>query len=435
MALDPLSIGSPMPDLFSRADNVGKKDAKSEIDAGNAGVVAPVMPNNGWLSNRVVAVAGDGDADAFDSGKVTGPSGRTPTAAVVQAPESPDKPTTYVGGIDRRRFLDELRRNPGLITKAAWMVRGEIGNSAPLSSKIAMLETAFNRAQVRGHSLEQALLSVGESRKGYYATETYGGAPPSRAEVEDFKRNVLAPVLAGSDVSSAAGLGPMTGNASGSVAEHQIGRRTPGYGIRAAGHQTEFLFNEEHKDLKNGPWLPRLNEATAAQAAQQAVAAIPNGVFPTNPMSAITGGVQASDAARLYGSNEIGKSGAARGKRIYNPIPLERPIGNSASNLNLLAALLESLGLSPAQVARFIQLLQDPAFQNWLGNRPVTPQLMKAYLNTDPGKFADLRADLGRALDTLSALSLGSADAAVRTRARANPVVQLFRLHRSNNGR
>jgi hypothetical protein len=298
-----------------------------------------------------------------------------------------------------------------------------------------MLETAFNRAQVRGHSLEQALLSVGESRKGYYANETYSGAPPSRAEVEDFKRNILAPVLAGSDVSSAAGLGPMTGNASGSVAAHQVGRHTPGYGIRAAGHQTEFLFNEEHKDLRNGPWLPRLDEGTATQAAQQAVAAIPNGVFPTNPMTAMTGGVKASDAVRMYGTNEFGKSGSGRGRRIYNPVPLERPTGNSASNLSLLAALLLSLGLDPTQVARFIQVLQDPAFQNWLGNRQVTPQLMKEYLNTDSEKFADLRAALGRALDTLSALSLGSAEAEVRTRPRGGPVVHLLRMHRTSNGR
>jgi hypothetical protein len=49
-----------------------------------------------------------------------------------------------------------------------------------------------------GSSLETALLTV-RNRGGYYASNTYRGTP-SAAQVEQFKRDVLDPVLAGSDL-------------------------------------------------------------------------------------------------------------------------------------------------------------------------------------------------------------------------------------------
>jgi hypothetical protein len=74
------------------------------------------------------------------------------------------------------------------------------------------------------------LWSVGEAgKRGYYARQTYSNhGRLSAAQVEQFKQQVLAPVLAGSNLSDN-GLGPMTGNASGKVAAHQFARGTPGY--------------------------------------------------------------------------------------------------------------------------------------------------------------------------------------------------------------
>src|SRR5262249_37711613 len=151
---------------------------------------------------------------------VAGPSAVGATNSTQPAMQS------YPGGIDRRQFYAEIQAHPELITKMAWMARGEVGASAPLDAKISITETLFNRVAVRdparraegkgGHTLAEGLLSVRESGRGYYAGDTYRQPPPSAAEVEAFKRNVLAPVLAGSNVSDR-GQGPMTGNASGSV--------------------------------------------------------------------------------------------------------------------------------------------------------------------------------------------------------------------------
>ena len=119
------------------------------------------------------------------------------------------------GGVDRSGFLNEIENNPGLITRMASMVKGEVGLGprGDVDEQTVQLETAFNRAQARGHSLREALLSVGESRKGYYATDTYR-RPATSQETEWFTKNILGPVLAGSDKSTER-LGFMaTGNAS-----------------------------------------------------------------------------------------------------------------------------------------------------------------------------------------------------------------------------
>ena len=108
-------------------------------------------------------------------------------------------------GIDRRQFLDELQ-NPALVKKLADMVKGEVGWSAPHDTKVVQLETAFNRAMARCHSLAQALLSTSEDRiRGYYqggANGTYS-RPVTAAEFEDFKQNFLPELLAGSNRSEA----------------------------------------------------------------------------------------------------------------------------------------------------------------------------------------------------------------------------------------
>ena len=137
-------------------------------------------------------------------------------------------------GIDRSRFGPEIASHPELVVKMTHMVFGEVGRQAPLPVKIIQLETAFNRAQARGQTLEHVLLSVKESpNDGYYAVDTYcAAAEPTPEEVETFKKTVLTAVLHGSNLSDV-GYGPMTGNASADVAAHQFAKGDPGYQLQA----------------------------------------------------------------------------------------------------------------------------------------------------------------------------------------------------------
>ncbi len=166
-------------------------------------------------------------------GEANRAAGLTPTNGLV------NPKAQFKSQIDRTSFHNELQKNPSLVYKMAHMVNGEVGSKAPRQAKIVQLETAFNRAQTRGHSLNQALLSVSEDkRRGYYARDTYRQSNrPNQAQLNDFKKNVLDPVLKGSNMSDN-GHGPMTGNASGKVAQHQFQRGTPGY--KMAGGDTYF---------------------------------------------------------------------------------------------------------------------------------------------------------------------------------------------------
>ena len=81
------------------------------------------------------------------------------------------------------------------------MVKGEVGWSAPHDTKVVQLETALNRAMARGDSLAQALLSTSEDRvRGYYQGGQNGtySRPVTAGEFEDFKKNILPELLAGS---------------------------------------------------------------------------------------------------------------------------------------------------------------------------------------------------------------------------------------------
>src|SRR5262249_4442677 len=94
--------------------------------------------------------------------------------------------------MDRNQFRPEIAGHPDLVVKMSNMVFGEVGRQAPLPVKIIQLETAFNRAQARGQTLAQVLLSVKESPgDGYYAIETYcAAAEPTPEEVDTFKKTV-----------------------------------------------------------------------------------------------------------------------------------------------------------------------------------------------------------------------------------------------------
>jgi hypothetical protein len=141
--------------------------------------------------------------------------------------------------VDRSSFNREIAADrpsyPGassLMEQAAWMVNGEVGSKAPVAAQRVQLETAFNRAQYRNQSLGHALLSVGQSRHGYYARQTYKpSARPSPQQLMRFKTQVWDPVVGGSNLSDV-GWGPMTGNASAGVAANQFRRGTLGYKMR-----------------------------------------------------------------------------------------------------------------------------------------------------------------------------------------------------------
>ena len=171
----------------------------------------------------------DGQAPIFEEDL----SGETPRNETIVA-----KGRAIAGGIDRSHFLPELDNNPGLIAKMASMVYGEVGRTAPRETQMAQLESAFNRAQQRGQSVSHVLLSVAEDpKRGYYPSATFH--PVSQKDVERFKTEVLAPVLAGSDLGHG-----VTGNASGHVAAHQFAKGTQGFNLRAAGGTKESYFIE-----------------------------------------------------------------------------------------------------------------------------------------------------------------------------------------------
>ena len=131
------------------------------------------------------------------------------------------------GPLNRDRIKAELQANPDLMYKLAWMVKGETGGitAGNHSKQLIQLESALNRALIRGIPLSQALLSVGESGKGYYATATYADrARPNEKELQEFRDHLLAPALAGSNESGDRLGFIVTGNASGSVAVNDVAR-------------------------------------------------------------------------------------------------------------------------------------------------------------------------------------------------------------------
>jgi hypothetical protein len=180
-------------------------------------------------------------------------------------------------------FTDELKRNPlvdgvPLDQRLYQMVDGEVGRNASTQAKIVQLETAFNRAQMRSTSLSQALWThnaFGHGQAGYYPTTTMnaGHLPPNQAALDAFNRDVLGPVLSGSNLSDI-GYGPMTGNASAGVAGNQYGKGTPGYKLRGG----DSYFREGPlKTLPTAPSVTVPMKAPEAPAAPQSQITPPKG--------------------------------------------------------------------------------------------------------------------------------------------------------------
>ncbi|MGX1166812.1 hypothetical protein AB7M16_003078 [Bradyrhizobium sp. USDA 372] len=138
--------------------------------------------------------------------------------------------TGIANGMDRRQFLGELKKTD-LVRKLADMVKGEVGWGAPTDTKFVQAETAFNRAQARDHSLARALWSKSDNfDHGYYqggANGTYS-RPVTAAEFEDFLKNYLPVLVAGSNRSEALLGFIATGNASPPVSTQQYAKGTRG---------------------------------------------------------------------------------------------------------------------------------------------------------------------------------------------------------------
>lgn len=189
-------------------------------------------------------------------------------------PGAPGEPVGSVapigGGIDRSRFASEIARKPWLRERMAHMVAGEVGLGRDARREQIQLETAMNRAQARGISLEQALWSTGQhGNAGYYPNATFGArSAPSEAQQRYFESRILAPVLAGSDEGTRFLGSTPTGNAS------QLGfagrRLQQGYysngrwysGIPGSGE----MFVTERADAENVRHLPRLPVAAPVSA-------------------------------------------------------------------------------------------------------------------------------------------------------------------------
>src|SRR4029077_12537367 len=121
--------------------------------------------------------------------------------------------------IDRRQFLEELKRNPDLVHRIAVIVAGEVGGgNIPIEKQLIQAETIFNRAMSRGQTLEQATKQTyHRGDDGYYPASTIsnGERIMSRPGAEArFKELVFKPADHGSDLGTEKlGFAP-TGNAS-----------------------------------------------------------------------------------------------------------------------------------------------------------------------------------------------------------------------------
>lgn len=173
----------------------------------------------------------------------------SPSGPIVPQPDA----NLIKGGIDRRKFIDELKSHPELVARLATMVKGEVGWSAPLTTKQVQLESFLNRMLVVGQSIAEGILPVWPQKRGYYPASTFA-RPATPAEIAEFRKDILEPAIAGSHVSEDLLGFPVTGNASGSVAKHQYQRGTRGGDLPAAGGAKESYFLEHPKALK----LPRL---------------------------------------------------------------------------------------------------------------------------------------------------------------------------------
>jgi hypothetical protein len=248
--------------FFKRNASIFNADGSATIDQALTRCATKIAAG----FDEVRKMAGEADSDVFGDGIPEKPTDPIPGGAGDDgAAGQPTKIITGASnGIDRRQFLDELKK-PAIVKKLADMVKGEVGWSAPHDTKIVQLETAFNRAMARGHSLAQALLSTSEDRvRGYYQGGSNGtySRPVTAAEFEDFKKNFLPELVAGSNRSEALLHFIATGNASPPTSTEQFKKGTQGGNLpTAVPRHPESYFHEPpfpfpFKKLQGGESIP-----------------------------------------------------------------------------------------------------------------------------------------------------------------------------------
>jgi hypothetical protein len=241
--------------FFKRNESIFNADGLATI----AQVLERCATKMGAGFDKVRRVAHEIDADVFGDGVPPGPT--DPISGGTGGDAGPTQILIgVVNGIDRRQFLDELK-NPSIVKKLADMVKGEVGWTAPTDTRFVQAETAFNRAMARGQSLARVLLSRSENfNLGYYqggANGTYS-RPVTATEFEDFKKNFLPALVAGSNRSEALLHFIATGNASPPVSTEQYANGTQGGDLPTAipGHPESYFheppFRFDFKRLQGG---------------------------------------------------------------------------------------------------------------------------------------------------------------------------------------
>ena len=246
--------------FFKRNADIFKADGSATIEQALAACATELDA----AFAEVRKMAAEADSDVFGDSIPSHPTDAIPSGDGPGADDGASHATKTltgaVNGIDRRQFLDELK-NPAIVKKMADMVKGEVGWSAPHDTKVVQLETALNRAMARGHSLAQALLSTSEDRvRGYYQGGQNGtySRPVTAGEFEDFKKNILPELLAGSNKSEELLHFIATGNASPPTSTAQFRRGTQGADLPTAvpGHPESYFheppFRFPFKRLQGG---------------------------------------------------------------------------------------------------------------------------------------------------------------------------------------
>jgi hypothetical protein len=178
----------------------------------------------GGLGGRGVTPRGFGGGGYRDLGTTYGGGGKPYGSHVgpgtgAGAGQDTSAGPVGTGAFDRSRFAEEMRQDPELAARMQTIVQGEVGHKASRERQLVQLETIFNRAAARGQTLRQVTMGTAEGRGGYYPPSTFaGGRISSQAEYDAFQKNIMGPVLAGSDESTRLLGFPATGNASAGVA-------------------------------------------------------------------------------------------------------------------------------------------------------------------------------------------------------------------------
>lgn len=233
--------------------------------------------------------------------------------------------------IDRSQFLPEIQQNPWLLKRLADMVHGEVGLGRDPQIERIQLESAFNRAQARGIPLSQALLSVADDRKrGYYASDTYA-RPVDQQKLDYFQKQILGPVLQGSDTSSQVLGFRATGNASGDYAANRAANGIYGTSKWYSGKPgVGEMFVTERPDMKwaggGAPMATRL----ASTMQNNPLQPVPQ---PQNPFDKIPLPGAQPDNTFGHSPDAIADAQAAG---VWNPpagFPAMKPMGQQYAGL------------------------------------------------------------------------------------------------------